>query len=109
MRSRLENRGSETHTFVLSHYLPVTPGIRTYLRLSDDLEATTLMKLARNFSVAAWLGGHYHSYALGEVEKVKYLVAGGGGGRRMDPVWENFFVQVRVAGQEISFERKQVE
>jgi len=98
-----------THTFLLTHYLPTVPGIRTYLRLSDDFEALSLMKIARDAGVSAWMGGHYHSYALGEVEGVKYLLAGGGGGRRMQPITEYFFVQATVSGSSVSFNRRTVE
>lgn len=98
-----------TNTFVLTHYLPTVPGVRTYLRISDHVEASNLMKLALENRVAAWLGGHHHSYALGEVEGVKYLLAGGGGGRRMEPVLENFFVQCTVSGGTVSFTRRTVE
>lgn len=98
-----------THTFILTHYLPTVPGIRTYLRLSDDFEAISLMKIALDGRVSAWLGGHYHSYALGEVEGVKYVLAGGGGGRRMEPVLDYFFVQGRVSGSAVSFERRNVD
>ncbi len=84
--------------FLVSHYLPVVPGVQTYLRLSDDSEALHMMNLASNNGVNAWLGGHYHSYLVGGAAGVTYVVAGGGGGRRMGPVNEFFFVQVQVSG-----------
>lgn len=101
--------GSPQNTIIITHYLPTVPGISTYLRLSDDFEAMSLMKTALDGGVKAWLGGHYHSYALGDVEGVQYLLAGGGGGRRMDPIRDYFFVQVRVAGDRITFDRKVVQ
>ena len=92
-----------THRFLLSHYLPHVPHQRTYLRLADEVEAARLMKLAGNHSVSAWFGGHYHSYGVEAIEGVSYIVAGGGGGRKMQPVTSNFFVQVVVNGSNVSF------
>ena len=69
----LENelrQGGATNTFLLSHYLPFIPGQRTYLRLSNEVEAMKLMKMASRFQVRAWLGAHYHSYATENVENV---------------------------------------
>jgi hypothetical protein len=92
------------HVFVLSHYLPIVPGQRTYLRLSNEIEAARLMKSASDAGVTAWLGGHYHSYLNGVADGVSYVVAGGGGGRRMDPVRDYFFVQVQVAGPTVTYQ-----
>lgn len=97
-----------TNTIILTHYLPTVPGVGTYLKLSNDLEVATLMKIARDGGVKAWLGGHHHSFAQGEIEGVTYLLAGGGGGRLMEPVKEHFFVQVRVDGDQLFFERRKV-
>ncbi len=97
-----------THTFLASHYLPVIPGIRTYLKLSSDREAIRLMKLAQNFGVRAWLGAHYHSFVVGRVGAVDYVVAGGGGGRRMDPILSFFFVQAKIDGAAVSYELREV-
>jgi predicted phosphodiesterase len=94
--------------FVASHYLPTIPGERTYLKISDDVEALDMMKLAKSNGVNAWLGGHYHSYLLGGVNGVSYLVAGGGGAARMPPVSEFFFVQVKVSGSQISYQMNAV-
>jgi len=103
----LENRlkaSASTHKIILSHYLPVIPGQRTYLRLANEEEAISLMKLSSRYRVKAWLGGHYHSYIQEEIEKVIYLVAGGGGGRKMEPVKYNFYVRGTVSGDELRFE-----
>lgn len=95
--------------FFLSHYLPVIPGQRTYLKLADQSEALLLMKLALNKSVDAWLGAHYHSYIQESIDGVKYIVAGGGGERRMAPVSDYFFVQVTVDGNDVSARMVKVE
>lgn len=95
--------------FVVSHYLPVVPGVRTYLRISDDFEAMKLMKLAKTYAVTAWFGAHYHSYLNDVVEGVRYVCAGGAGGRRMDPVRDYFFVQVSVAGTNVSYQLRIVD
>jgi predicted phosphodiesterase len=103
----LENKlraSTSSQKIILSHYLPVIPGQRTYLRLANEDEATSLMKLSSRYRVKAWLGGHYHSYIQEEIEKVIYLVAGGGGGRRMEPVKNNFYVRGTVSGNELRFE-----
>lgn len=92
-----------THVFLVSHYLPVVPGQRTYLKLADEVEAMRLMKLALTSRVTGWLGAHYHSYIVDKIEGVDYVVAGGGGGRRMDPVKDFFFVQVTVSGTSVSY------
>ena len=91
-------------TFIISHYLPVIPGIRTYLKLASETESLRLMNLASDSGVMGWLGGHYHSYIHGRVNGVDYVVAGGGGGRRMEPVLENFYVIVNVSGKTASYE-----
>lgn len=96
------SKPSVTHTFLLSHYLPTIPGQRTYLRLANEMEALKLMKLAERTSVRAWLGAHYHSYIHERIENVDYIVAGGGGGRRMEPVKENFYVQIQVTPTQVS-------
>jgi len=98
-----------TNTFFLSHYLPVIPGQRTYLKLADQNEALHLMKLALNHGVAAWLGGHYHSYIQEQIDGVLYVVAGGGGERRMAPVSDYFFVQVKVDGSSVSAQMNKVD
>lgn len=102
-------RNRATNTFFLSHYLPVVPQQRTYLRLSNKVEAVRLMKLAQNYRIKAWLGAHYHSYINEAVDGVQYVVAGGGGGRRMEPLKEFFFVQVNVDTETISYSLKRVE
>jgi predicted phosphodiesterase len=88
--------------FFLSHYMPVVPGIQTYLKFPDEEEALSLMKLAVDHGVSAWLGGHYHSYLQSTIDGVLYVVAGGGGSTRMAPVYDFFFVQVTVAGSQVS-------
>jgi len=100
---------TETHRFMLSHYPPIVPGIRSYLRFADTEEAQHLMRTATNSRVSAWLAGHYHSYILDTIDGVQYLVAGGGGGRRMHPVWENFYVKVSVNHDKVSFDLKKLE
>jgi predicted phosphodiesterase len=96
-------QGKAEHTFLLSHYMPLVPGQRTYLRLSDENEAVRLMKTMSRFGVDAWLGGHYHSYAQEKIQGVTYLVAGGGGGRRMQPLKDLFYVRATVNGPELTF------
>ena len=93
-----------THLFFLSHYLPTVPGQRTYLKIADAEEARRLMKFASDRKVTAWLGAHYHSYATGSVDGVEYVVAGGGGNRRMPPVLDYFYVQVTVAGKDVRYQ-----
>ncbi len=103
----LEKRLKEpaaVHTIVLSHYLPVVPGQRTYLKLANAIESMNLMKLLTRFGVKAWLGGHYHSFTQAEIDKVTYLVAGGGGGRRMEPLKEFFYVRATVQNSRLSFQ-----
>lgn len=97
------------HLFVLSHYLPVVPGVRTYLRLSDETEALRVRALAHRFQVTTWFGAHYHSFVEGIVDGVPYVVAGGGGGRRMPPVLNYFYVRVRVDGTSVRTEMVPVE
>ncbi len=99
----------ETNIFLLSHYSPIVAGVRSYLRFSDAQEAQALMKLATTRNVSAWLAAHYHSYVQKNIDGVSYLVAGGGGGRRMEPVLENFYVKVSVDGDQLSFERKRLD
>jgi 3',5'-cyclic AMP phosphodiesterase CpdA len=97
------------NTFILSHYLPYVPHQRTYLRLSDEIEAARVMKLASRYQVRGWLGAHYHSFGTENIEGVTYVVAGGGGGRRMEPVKSFFFVQVIVNGSDVRFELRPVD
>lgn len=89
--------------FLLSHYAAVTPGKRTYLKLADEAEAARLMGWATKYKVTGWLAAHYHSFLKGKIEGVDYIIAGGGGGRRMDPVLEFFYVQVTVDGASVSY------
>ncbi len=103
------NQATTTHKFMLSHYAPVVPGIRSYLRFADTEEAQHLMKVATDTRVTGWLAAHYHSYILETIDGVFYLVAGGGGGRRMAPIFENFYVKVSVEGENVSFERKRLD
>ncbi|MEZ4751564.1 MAG: metallophosphoesterase [Bdellovibrionota bacterium] len=98
-----------TNTIFVSHYMPLVPGIQTYLRLANREEALSLMRLATQRGVKAWIGGHYHSYISEVVDGVQYVVAGGGGGRRMPPVNEYFYVQAQVSGASISFARRTIE
>lgn len=98
-----------THVFLVSHYLPVIPGQRTYLKLANEAEALETMKLCTIHGVSGWFGAHYHSFSVGRIENVDYVVAGGGGGRRMDPIHENFFVRVRISGNNVSYQLRIVE
>ncbi len=98
-----------THLFLASHYLPTVPGIRTYLKLANETEAMHLMSVAAKNNVTGWLGAHYHSFVSEKIEGVEYLVAGGGGGKRMDPVPDYFFVQVKVDGPGVSYLMRTVE
>lgn len=100
---KAEAQTAPEHLFLASHYLPAVPGIRTYLKLSNDREALRLMKWADESGVRAWFGAHYHSFVVGKVGSVDYVVAGGGGGRRMEPVLDFFFVQVVVNGKDVSY------
>lgn len=103
------NLSRPQHLFLFSHYLPVIPGQRTYLKLADELEAQRLMKWAKQYRVSAWLGAHYHSFIVSDIDEVKIVVAGGGGGRRMEPVKEFFFVQAVVDGERVDFNLRVVE
>lgn len=96
-------------TFLMSHYLPTVPGVRTYLRLANEEDAARWMKLAMVNGVTAWLGAHYHSYVSAAVEGVQYVVAGGGGGRRMPPIEAYFYVRVVVDNQAVSYEIRPVD
>jgi hypothetical protein len=98
-----------TNLFVLSHYAPVVPGVRTYLRLSDETEALRVRALAKRYGVSSWLAAHYHSFVEGTVDGVRYVVAGGGGGRRMPPVLTYFYVRVKVDGASVTTEMLPVE
>lgn len=102
------NQGGFTNRFLLSHYLPIVPGIETYLKFSDDMEALHLMRLLLEAKATAWIGGHYHSYIADVVAGLQVVVAGGGGGRRMPPVSNFFFVQVVVNGSNVTFNMRQV-
>lgn len=102
------NRPALSHTFILSHYMPVVPGQRTYLRLSNQLEAERLMSLAFKKGVAGVFGGHYHSFCYGNILGVDYVVAGGGGERRMKPVDDYFFVQVNVSATNVQYQLRPV-
>lgn len=98
------NLAPQTHTFILTHYMPLVPGQRTYLRLSNQTEAERLMKLASQKGVSGVFGGHYHSFCQEKIAGVEYVVAGGGGGRRMEPIKNHFFVRVTVNGNEVSYQ-----
>jgi hypothetical protein len=95
--------------FFLSHYLPVIPGQRTYLKLANRDEAIRLLRLAADHKVAAWLGAHYHSFITDTIAGVKLVVAGGGGERRMAPVSDYFFVQVTVDENRVSAQMKKID
>ncbi len=92
------------HVFVFSHYSPVVPGQETYLKFSSETEALNLMSLCTQAGVRAWLGAHYHSYIKQSIAGVDYLIAGGGGGRKMDPVKDYFFVQAQINRGEVSYQ-----
>lgn len=98
-----------SRTFILSHYMPVVPGQQTYLRLANQLEAERIMNLASKKIVSGFYGGHYHSFCQERIAGVDYVVAGGGGGRRMKPVEDYFFVQVSVSKNGIQYQLKIVE
>lgn len=101
-------RPTDKNLFILSHYLPVIPGQRTYLRLSNQNEAERLMAMASRYGVKGWFGGHYHSYIKETIGGVTYVVAGGGGGRRMAPVFSYFYVDVRIDGKAVDFQFRAV-
>lgn len=103
------NKPKPKNTFFLSHYLPVIPGQRTYLKIANEEESLRLMKLAQNHNVKAWLGAHYHSFISETLEGVQYVVAGGAGGRRMEPVSDYFYVRAVVSGENIEYTMKVVE
>ena len=96
------------HVFLFSHYLPVVSGVETYLKLSSETESLDLMALGTRYGIKGWFGAHHHSYVKQTIGNVDYIVAGGGGGRRMPPVKAYFFVQVRVDGDTVAYERKDV-
>jgi hypothetical protein len=98
-----------THTFIFSHYSPVVPGIQTWLKLANETESLNLMTLCRDRGVRAWFGAHYHSYLNQTIGGVTYITAGGGGGRRMDPYREFFFVQASVNGDNVTYEVRRVD
>jgi hypothetical protein len=108
LRDRLAET-TQKHTFILSHYLPVIPGQETWLKLSSDTEAADLMSLSTRSRVTAWLGAHYHSYIAEAVGGVTYVVAGGGGGRRMAPVSDYFYARISIDGDAVSYEMKRVD
>jgi hypothetical protein len=91
------------HTFVLSHYMPLVPGVSTYLKFASETEASSLMSIASANGVRGWFGAHYHSYVKETIAGVTYVVAGGGGGRRMPPYRNFFFVQVQVNGSSVEY------
>ena len=99
-------RSNSVHKIVLSHYMPVVPRQRTYLRLSNQVESSALMKLLSRYGADAWLGGHYHSFVQERIGGVNYVVAGGAGGRRMEPIKENFYVRGIVEGNNLSFQMR---
>jgi hypothetical protein len=103
LKEELEKSG-EINKFILTHYMPVVPGQRTYLRLSNQVEAERLMKLASRHRTKGVFGGHYHSYCRENISGVEYTVAGGGGGRRMEPIKNHFFVQVSVKQENVGFQ-----
>jgi predicted phosphodiesterase len=97
------------NTFILSHYMPVVPDVNTYLKLSNSEEAAKMLGLCTRKQVTAVLGGHYHSYTARTLGGTRYIVAGGGGGRTMEPVRSHFYVEVRVNGNSIEEEMIPVE
>jgi 3',5'-cyclic AMP phosphodiesterase CpdA len=96
------------NTFILSHYAPWIPGIQTYLRLSDENESVQLLKIAESFHVKGWFSGHYHSYIKSRVNNLDVVIAGGLG-TRMPPINYNFYVQVSVNSDTISYAIKRVD
>lgn len=103
------NEPKLTHTFLLTHYMPVVPGQKTYLKLSNFLEAQNLMHLSAKKAVTGILGGHYHSFCFEKIAGVDYVVAGGGGGRRMEPVKEYFYVQAIVNQNQVEYQLQTVD
>lgn len=108
LRAQLEKGGS-TNTFVLSHYAPVVPGVRSLLRIANEEEAARLMKLSTITGVTGWLSGHHHSFISETIDGVAYTIAGGAGGRRMKPLEAFFFGQATVAGKNVSYRYQLVE
>lgn len=105
IESELSDRESATHVFLMSHYLPFVPTQPdAYLRIAQADEAHSLMALASQMNVKSWFGGHYHSYAVEKVEGVDYVLAGGGGKRRMPPELRYFFARVDVNGNSVSYQ-----
>jgi len=109
LEAELASEGGPALRVLASHYLPMIPEQRTYLKLADDTEALRLMKLAAASHVKAWFGAHYHSYVTGTIEGVDYVCAGGGGGRRMQPVTEFFFVQVQVQKDQLTYHLRKID
>jgi predicted phosphodiesterase len=103
------DKARPANTFILSHYMPLVPDVNTYLKLSNSEEAARLIGLCTAKQVTAVLGGHYHSYTARTLGGTRYIVAGGGGGRVMDPVRSHFYVEVRVNGNSIEEEMIPVE
>lgn len=91
------------HTFLCSHYGPDAPN---YLRLANADEAVQFMAVAKKYGVTASLAAHYHSYLKKQISGVDYVIAGGGGGKRMDPIHDFFFVLVKVNGSTVTYELK---
>jgi len=108
LRSRLEQK-TTTNTFVLSHYAPVVPGVRSFYRIANEEEAARLMKLSTLYGVTGWLSGHHHSYISETIDNVAYTIAGGAGGRRMQPLEAFFYGQATVDGDKVSYRYQVVE
>ncbi len=108
LEEQLKNK-STTHTFIISHYMPIIPGVRTYLRLANEEEALRLMKMATKYGVKGWFGAHYHSYLNETIDGVDYVVAGGAGGRRMPPIEHFFYVKVTIDGNDVSYQLKPID
>jgi predicted phosphodiesterase len=108
LRGQLANV-TASHVFILSHYLPIIPGVETWLKFSSDTEAADVMSLSKRSNVTAWIGGHYHSYIDQNIDGVEYLVAGGGGGRRMEPVKDYFFARVSIDGAAVTYQMVRVD
>lgn len=102
LRGQLAANTSD-NVFLFSHYLPVIPGQSTYLKLASETESLGLMSLATTAGVRGWLGAHYHSFIQSKIAGVDYVVAGGGGGRRMAPYARYFYVLVEVNGQTVTY------
>lgn len=104
IKEQLTGVSDSSHLFLLSHYMPFIPEQRTYLKLSNETEAVELMKMMSRFGVEAWLGGHYHSFERESIDGVNYIVAGGGGGRRMNPIKDLFYVRANVQKDKVTYE-----